>query len=157
MISAADFPDSVHLLLLHIKTTHMKKLPLLFLLLGIVLFTTSACKKEYITNETIPNFTVVHTVVVADWTLNQADGTYTAVIKMPEIDNVSFDNDGVVVAAMFDNINYEALPQVYDGFSYTFFYSPGFLTISVQGANGGPGSRPTGPIKFKIVLVPSAQ
>ncbi len=134
----------------------MKKWPLLLLLASIFLVS-SSCKKEYITNETIPNFTVVHTVAVADWTLRQSDGTYNAVINMPEIDNVTFDNDGVIVAAMFDGTNYEALPQVYDGFSYTYFYSPGFLTVSVQGATGGAGSRPTGPIKFKIVLVPSEQ
>lgn len=134
----------------------MKKWPLLLLLASIFLVA-SSCKKEYITNETIPNFTVVHTVAVADWTYRQADGTYTAVINMPEIDNVSFDNDGVVVAAMFDGTNYEALPQVYDGFSYTFFYSPGFLTLSVQKADGTAATRPTGPIKFKIVLIPSEQ
>lgn len=135
----------------------MKKLPLLLLLLS-VFFVASSCTKQYnTTEEVIPNFTVVHTVAVGDWKFTAADGTYTAIINMPEIDNVSFDNDGVVVAAMFDNVNYEALPQVYDGLSYTFFYSPGFLTISVQGANGGQGSKPTGPVRFKIVLIPSAQ
>ncbi len=139
-----------------IKITLMKKWPLLLALLSIFLVA-SSCKKEYITNENIPNFTVVHTVAIADWKLNQQDGTYTAVINMPEIDNVSFTNDGVVVAAMFDGTNYEALPQVYDNLSYTFFYSPGFLTLSIQGANGGQGARPTGPVKFKIVLIPSEQ
>ncbi|WP_298709863.1 hypothetical protein [uncultured Chitinophaga sp.] len=133
----------------------MKRFPILLLLLGVVM--TSACTKEYNTTEVIPNFTVVHTVAVADWTYTQADGTYNAIINMPEIDNVSFENDGVIVAAMFDRTNYEALPQVYDGYSYTFFYQPGYVSLSVQGANGGQGARPTGPVTFKIVLVPSAQ
>lgn len=131
----------------------MKKLSILSLLLLIVF---ASCKKEYI-NQTIPNTTVVHTVNSADWTYSSADGTYNATISMPEINDVVFDNDGVVVAAMFDGVNYEGLPQVYGGYTYTYFYQPGYLTISIQAANGGEGGRPTGNIRFKIVLVPSGQ
>lgn len=132
----------------------MKQLSMLSLLF--VLFFTTSCKKEYIT-QTIPNTTVVTTIIPADWQYSSGDGTYNAAIPMPEIDQVVFDNDGVVVSAMFDGINYEGLPQVYDGYTYTYFYKPGYLTISIQAANGGPGGRPTGNIRFKIVLIPSGQ
>lgn len=132
----------------------MKKLSMLSLLFMLLLG--AGCKKEYYT-ENIPNYTVVTTVESSQWTFNSNDGTYNARITMPEISDVVFQNDGVVVAAMFDGANYEGLPQVYGGYTYTYFYQPGYLTISIQGANGGQGGRPTGGIGFKIVLIPSQQ
>jgi hypothetical protein len=132
----------------------MKKLSMLSLLLVLLLGT--GCKKEYYT-ENVPNYTVVTTVQSSEWAYNTTDGTYNARISMPEIDDVVFNNDGIVVAAMFDGVNYEGLPQVYGGYTYTYFYQPGYLTISIQGATGSEGGRPTGGIKFKIVLIPSQQ
>jgi hypothetical protein len=124
-----------------------------------ILFIASSCKKEYYTTEVneIPNRTIVYTVPASAWNFNQSDGTYITVIDMPEIDNVVFDNDGVVVAALFDGTNYEVLPQVYGGYSYTYYYKPGSLTVSVQGSDGSQGVKPTNGIKFKIVLIPSEQ
>lgn len=135
----------------------MNKLPLLALLSTLVF--ASSCKKEYYTTEVneIPNQTIVYTVQPSGWSFNQADGTFITHINMPEIDNVVFDNDGVVVAAMFGDTDYEVLPQVYNGYSYTFYYRPGRLTISIQGSDGSQGVRPTNGIKFKIVLIPSKQ
>jgi hypothetical protein len=136
----------------------MNKLSMLALLF--ILFIATSCKKEYYTTEVkevIPNRTVVYTVQPSAWNFNQSDGTYVTTIGMPEIDNVVFDNDGVVVSAMFDGNIYEALPQVYGGYSYTFYYKKGALTLSIQGANGSQGVRPSNAITFKIVLIPSEQ
>ncbi|GGH72060.1 hypothetical protein HNQ91_003360 [Filimonas zeae] len=133
----------------------MTKLSMLSLLF-VMLFATS-CKKEYYT-ENVPNYTVVTTVTPNQWEYNSGDRTYNAVIQMPEINDVVFENDGVVVSAMFGQNTYDALPQVYEGYSYTYFYQPGYLTISYQSTDPSvtPG-RPTGNITFKIVLIPSQQ
>lgn len=134
----------------------MKYLSILALVF--TLFFASSCTKEYNTiEEVIPNRTIVYTVPVSGWSFNASDGTYITNINMPEIDNVVFENDGVVVAAMFDSNTYEVLPQVYGGYSYTYYYKPGLLTVSIQGANGSQGVRPNNPITFKIVLIPSEQ
>lgn len=130
----------------------MKRISVLSALM-LLLFATS-CKKEYIT-QAIPNTTVVQTVAPSNWTVNPNDGTYNASIQMPEIDQTVFDNDAVVVAASFGGGSYEGLPQVFDGYSYTYFYQPGSVTISIQGANGSEGGRPSGNITFKITLLPS--
>lgn len=133
----------------------MTKLSMLSLLF-VMLFATS-CKKEYYT-ENIPNYTVVTTITPNTWEYNSGDKTYNAVIAMQEINDVVFENDGVVVSAMFSNNVYDALPQVYNGYSYTYFYQPGFLTISYQSTDAGATpNRPTGNITFKIVLIPSQQ
>ncbi|WP_127131752.1 hypothetical protein [Pseudoflavitalea rhizosphaerae] len=135
----------------------MNKLSIIALLFVLVLGV--SCKKEYYTTEVteIPNRTIVYTVPPSAWSFNSSDGTYITAIDMPEIDDVVFENDGVVVAALFDGTNYEVLPQVYGGFSYTYFYKPGGLTISIQGSDGSDGFKPTTGIKFKIVLIPSEQ
>lgn len=133
----------------------MKKLTILPLLFLFVL--ASSCKKEYITQETvIQNTTVLATIQPNQWAYSSTDGTYNATINMPEIDQTVNDNDGVVVAAKFDGVNYEGLPQVYGGYSYTYYYQPGYLSISVQNADGTAGAAPTEAVDIKIVLVPSA-
>lgn len=133
----------------------MKK-QLILPLLAVLVFMMSGCKKEYIT-QTIQNTTVLTTVKPSDWSFQSSDGTYTVGINMPEITDVVNDNDGVLVDCMFDGINYEPLPQVYNGYSYTYFYRTGVLYLSVQGADGSNGVRPTANVGVKIVLIPSGQ
>lgn len=135
------------------KSYNMKKISVFAVLL--MLFAT-ACKKEYVTQE-VRNTTVVYTLKASDWTLDNSDGTYNASIGMPEIDQTVFENDGVVASAMFNEGLYDALPQVYGGVTYLYYYQPGAVTISIQGANGSAVTKPTRDITFKIVLVPSMQ
>ncbi len=114
-----------------------------------------ACtKKEMV----IPNQTILTDVAPNNWQYDSNTKTYYVNINMPEIDSYVNQTDGVLVyissSTSGDNV-YEAIPEVYNGYSYTYIYSPGQLSIEVQGANGTTVNPPNYPLHVKIVLVKS--
>jgi len=128
----------------------MKSLLLLPILLAAVFFT--SCKKEY--NEYVtPNQTIITDIAASDWKLT-SNNTYAVTLSMPEIDTRVNSDFGIVVSVSADGNTFEAIPEVYAGYSYSFTHQPGSLTIESQGLNGQAGTAPPG-ITIKIVLIES--
>jgi len=129
----------------------MKSLLFVPLLLCGILF--SSCTKEY--NEYVtPNQTIFAEISPNDWQLTD-NNTYAYTVNMPEIDDYVNDNFGVVVSISGGTGTYEAIPEVYNGYSYSYTHTPGSLTIETQTVDSTPGNPPEAPILVKIVLVES--
>jgi len=127
---------------------------LLFLpLLVMSLWITGCTKKyEYVT----PNQTIQTTVQPGDWQLLTNSKTYSVSISMPEISDQVNQNYGVLVYVSADGNTFEAIPEVYGGYTYSYTHTPGSITIETQLADGSAaGSAPPDPIVVKIVLVES--
>jgi hypothetical protein len=127
----------------------MKKI-IPFLLLTLVLF--SSCTKN---NVVIPNSTITTDVLSSDWKYSSTTKTYYVNISMPELDQQSNATDGVLVSFSAGSDVYEAVPEVYNGDSYTFTHQPGSITLEVQSAGGTTINPPSYTIHVKIVLIPS--
>ena len=125
---------------------------LAMLVLGL---TISGCKKEYITQEVIPNTTIQTSFGTNDWQYDSNTKTYYVAINMPEITQNTNQTDGVLVYISGDAITWEALPDVYNGSSIVYTYKPGTLYLEVQGSDGSTVNPPSGTINVKIVLVAS--
>jgi hypothetical protein len=128
----------------------MKRFLLLPLLLLAMLF--SSCKKEEVV---ITNRTIVQTIRPVDWKFDNATQTYYAVIDHPAIDQYTVDNNGLIVAISADGAIWEAIPDVYDGYVYTYTYQTGSLVLEVEGATGGTVNPPNSNRMVKIVIVES--
>jgi hypothetical protein len=134
----------------------MKKLLLLLLCtttLGLV-----SCKKDTIIEET-PNRTIIFNIQPNEWKLSQDGGTYTASIGIEEIDQLNVDIEGILVYLDHPkNIDsYIALPYVFEGAAYSYEHFDGGIRIDIQRAEYSTfnPSRPTIPIRLKVVLIPS--
>ncbi|BAV04299.1 hypothetical protein SAMN05421788_11030 [Filimonas lacunae] len=136
----------------------MKKLFILPLLALLVFF--SSCKKEYITQVT-PSKTIYQDIKITDWVYDATDKTYyTKNIDLTnDINTVEYADGAISVAVDFNGAthNYEALPQVYNGYSYTYFYYNGILKLGVGDAYNQsiPGLPFSGTITAKITLIPA--
>jgi hypothetical protein len=125
---------------------------ILLLAVGIISF--SGCvKKEMV----VPSTTITADILPSDWTYSTSTQTYYVQLNMPEINGYANDNYGILVSASFGDDLYEAIPEVYDGNSYSFTHQVGLLTLEVQGANGATVAPPTKTMHVKIVIIPSAQ
>ena len=121
-------------------------------LLAIVVIGLSSCTTKQVV---IPNTTVLVNVLPTDWQYSSTSQTYYVPISMPEIDAYTNAYDGIIVSFTAGNNVYEALPEVYNGFSYSYTHHVGGLTLEVQGANGATVNPPTYSIQVKIVIIPS--
>ena len=128
----------------------MKKNILFLFATAIILFS-SCVKKEVV----IPNVTVVANVLPSDWQYSSASQTYFVQINVPEIDAYANSYDGIIVSFTAGNNVYEAVPEVYNGDSYSFTHQPGSITLEVQGANGSTVTPPSYAIQVKVVIIPS--
>ena len=127
----------------------MKKLFLLMLPLFLLI---SACQKtEYVT----PNQTILTSIPANAWVSSNNNRQYSATISMPEIDNYIDERGGVLVYIAFGDAPYEQIPEVYDGFSYSYSYTPGELTIDMQSSDGVSQIPSPGAIYVKIGLIES--
>ena len=129
----------------------MKKL-FAFILLATVVISFSGCTKNEVV---VPNTTIIVDVAPSDWTYSSSSQTYYVQFDMPEIDSYTNDNYAIVVSASFGGDLYEAFPEVYNGYSYSFTHQVGTLTIEVQGADGSTVGPPTTSMRAKIVIIPS--
>ena len=128
----------------------MKKNILFLLITGIILIS-SCTTKEVV----IPNITVITDVVPADWQYSATSQTFYTTIKMPEIDAYANTHDGIIVSFSAGNNIYEAMPEVYNGTSYSYTHQTGSITLEVQGANGAIVAPPNYTMRVKIVIIPS--
>jgi hypothetical protein len=112
----------------------------------------SCTKKEVV----IPNQTILTDINPNNWQYDNTTKTYYVAIDMPEIDENVNETDGVLVYISSGDQVYEALPEVYNGYSYTVLHAPGNITIEAQGADGSTVNPPNYPLHVKIVLVKSA-
>lgn len=124
---------------------------LLLPLLALGMFLSSCTKEEVV----IPNRTIVVTIPANGWKYDNATQTYYYDIDMPEIDDYTSQVNAIVVAITGDGEIYEAIPDVYDGYSYTYTYQRGALVIEVQGADGSTVSPSGKPITVKITIIES--
>jgi len=133
----------------------MKTLLFLPVLLMAVLFTGCTKKYEYVT----PNQTIFFDVDSGDWTRASDGKTYLVDLPIPELDGQVNQDFGIVVSISGDNgATYEALPEVYGGYSYSYTHHVGHLTLERQIADGSAsGPQPEANIRVKIVLVESQQ
>ena len=131
----------------------MKTLLFLPLLLMGILFTGCTKKYEYVT----PNQTIIFDVAQGDW--QKTSDTYLVTLPIPEISGQVNQDFGIVVYISGDNgATYEAIPEVYAGYTYSYTYQQGSLSIERQIADGsGAGDAPDKPIRVKVVLVESQQ
>ncbi len=130
----------------------MKSLLLLPILLMSV-FISGCTKNEYVT----PNQTIITTVRETDWKEITANSTWGVTISLPELNDQANRDFGVVVSISGDGNTFEALPEAYGGYTYTYTHEPGFLTLETQRVDGTTGNRPPGDITVKIVLVESQE
>lgn len=134
----------------------MKKLLILFA--GIVVLTTSSCRKVTENYYTMPNKSIYVERVASEWTSSDAGKTYSTVIPFEDTDNFYHEYDGILVYASFDNGNiYEQIPQTYQGISYSYSTTVNDLVVDLQSANFDVTVNPPNKVLFKIVLIPSEE
>jgi len=134
----------------------MKKLLLLILCtttLGLV-----SCKKDTILQDT-PNRTFIYTVQPNEWVLSGDGFTYTTDLDIPEIDQISIDDEGTLVYIANPNTanSYKQLPFVFDIDAYSYEMYKGGILVDIQSSddqNTAP-RRPANAVKIKVVLIPS--
>lgn len=130
----------------------MKKL---FVLSAASLFILSSCKKEITQVQQVNQaFSAVYTIKPGDWTTNNGGLSYTAQLSVPELDNTIYMGGGVLVYLSFSGTDYyEALPEVFDGFTYGAIHSNGFVGIDISDITGNIMNPPTQDISAKIILI----
>jgi hypothetical protein len=124
--------------------------------------TVSSCtKKNYYTT---PSTTIIAQADSTSWKLDQTGDAWTISINMPEITDAVNQTDNVSVAISYNyntqnssDIQFEAIPELYNGYSYSFVYGVGYLSIYAQSPSGTPPAATPGAVWVKIVLTPSNQ
>ncbi|HEY5462449.1 MAG TPA: hypothetical protein VIJ95_04270 [Hanamia sp.] len=128
----------------------MKKL---FVLSVISLVIFSSCKKE-ITQQVNQAYSAVYNIAPTDWTTNNGGLSYTASLQIPELDNSIYLGGGVLVYISFSGTGYyEALPEVFEGFTYGAIHSNGYVSIDISDLSGNIMNPPTQSISAKVILI----
>lgn len=130
----------------------MKKIILLSAI-SLVIF--SSCKKEVTEVQQVNQaFSAVYTIHPGDWTTNNNGLSYTAQLPVPELDNSIYNGGGVLVYISFTGTGYyEALPEVFDGFTYGAIHSKGYVGIDISALSGAAINAPTQTISAKVILI----
>ncbi len=130
----------------------MKKL---FLLSALWLFIFSSCKKEITQVQQVNQaYSAVYSIAPSDWTTNDGGLSYTAELSVPELDNSIYQGGGVLVYLSFAGTGYyEALPEVFDGFTYGAIHSNGYIGIDISALSGDVFNPPSQNISAKIILI----
>ncbi|MEJ2881376.1 hypothetical protein [Pedobacter sp. GR22-6] len=133
----------------------MKKLLLLILCtttLGLV-----SCKKETIVQET-QNRTFIYTIQPNSWTLTN-QFTYSTILDIPEVDNITLDDEGVLVYVTNpgDNSKQKQLPFVFDVDAYSYEISNGKIRVDIQSSDfqEAAPNKPTAVMTAKVIIIPS--
>lgn len=134
----------------------MKKL--LFLILCTTTLGLVSCKKDTIINET-PNRTFIYTIKPSSWTLNADKTTYTTILDIPEIDDVTLDDEGVLIYITDpENANVQKpLPHTFDMHAYSYEFTQGEIRVFIQSSDDIDliPQAPTKPITAKVIIIPS--
>lgn len=130
----------------------MKRIVLLSTL-SLMIFT--SCKKEVTQVQQVNQaFSAVYTITPGNWTTSNNGLSYTAQLQIPELDNTIYQSGGVLVYLSFDNTDYyEALPEVFDGFTYGAIHSNGYVGIDISALSGDAINAPTQNISAKVILI----
>lgn len=130
----------------------MKKI---FFLSAFSLVIFSSCKKEITQVQQVNQaFSAVYNIAPSDWTTNNAGLSYTASLQIPELDNSIYVGGGVLVYLSFSGTDYyEALPEVFDGFTYGAIHSNGYVSIDISDISGNIMNPPTQSISAKVILI----
>lgn len=130
----------------------MKKL---FILLAPAFLIFSSCKKEVTQVEKVDQaFSAVFTIQPGDWTTANNGLSYTAQLKVPEIDDVLYKNGAVLVYLSFSGTNYyEAIPEIFDGIAYGAIHSNGYVGVDISAVSGDAINAPTQSISAKVILI----
>ena len=133
----------------------MKSLLLLPMLMLGILFT--SCKKEEIVQQVVqPNRTILFEVKATSWQFDNNTKTWFAELPVDEIDDNVNQNSGILVYISSDKQLWEAIPDVFNGSTFVYTYSPGSLFLEVQGADGSTVDHPKETVWTKVVIVDSA-
>jgi len=128
------------------------------LLLCIATLGLASCKKDNIYYET-SNRTFNYTVQPTEWVLDTEGFTYTVQLDIPEIDQITLDDEGVLVYINHPAkaTSYIQLPYTFDVQAYSYEKFNGGIAIDVQSSDAQATApvRPTVPVKVKIVVIPS--
>ncbi|WP_432709473.1 hypothetical protein [Pedobacter sp.] len=128
------------------------------LLLCIATLGLASCKKENIYYET-PNRTFNYTIQKDEWVLDESVFNYTVNLNIPELDQVTLDDEGLLVYINhpINENSYIQVPYTYDTEAYSYELYNGGIAIDAQ-RSGDINTAPIKPertIKVKIVLIPS--
>lgn len=127
------------------------------LILCIATLGLASCKKDTIIQET-PNRTFNYDIQPNQWVLSD-DFTYTAQLDIPEFDQISLQDEGVLVylSHPVSASSYVQLPYTFDTDAYSYEHFDGGIAIDIQSSDRQATTpvRPNVPIKAKIVLIPS--
>ncbi|WP_316750822.1 hypothetical protein [Pedobacter gandavensis] len=119
---------------------------ILLLLLCTATLGLSSCKKEVIVDPGLPNETIEIKIKPNEWIPNSNRTTLTAIINMPELNQETFLNDGLIVSLYTDNAipEYSAMPFVFGGETYSYTVKRGAIIIDIQ-TTGNSAILPTPP------------
>jgi hypothetical protein len=131
----------------------MKKL-LSILCVSIIAMTAASCKKDTIVQPN-NNRTYIQQVLTEKWS-NYNSTTLSADLTLPELNDVSNENDAVLVYIAYGkDAPWEQIPEVFDGQAFSFTHNPGHVTLYTQNSTGGGAPTPPDDIYVKIVVVES--
>jgi hypothetical protein len=133
--------------------SHMKKL-LSILCVSIIALTAASCKKDTIVTPN-NNRTYIQQIASEDWDSYNAT-TLSADLSIPAIDNVSNENDAVLVYIAYGkDAPWEQIPETFDGQAFSFTHNPGHVTLYTQNSTGGGAPTRPDDIYVKVVVVES--
>ena len=134
----------------------MKNLILLILCtatLGLV-----SCKKETIIQESA-NRTFEYNIDPSTWTLSSDGLTYSTILDIPEVDQVTLEDEGVLVYlnSPANGNRQRQLPYVFDVDSYSYEITNGQIRIDIERSDFQQRTprKPDFNIKAKVIIIPS--
>lgn len=131
----------------------------ILLLLCVATLGLASCKKETLIDSGLPNQTIETVINANQWKSIENGTRLTTTINFNQIDEATFNNDGILVYIYPDNgINeYRGLPFTFDGQAYSYTVRPGSITIDIQtsGDQVLKPTVPTAPIGLRVVIVTS--
>ena len=132
----------------------MKKL-LSILCVSIIALTAASCKKETIVQGNT-NHTVYRTNVT-DWQLiSDGGGSYVVDLNIPELDKTYSENGAVLVyITPAGSTEWEQIPEVFGGRSFSFTHDVGRVSIFTQNPSGNGTPTIPAALDVKIVLIDS--
>ena len=129
--------------------------------------TFSSCTKRYY--NTTPSQTIyaqADSTGASGWQPYPSTGanSWAIDVSMPEItDAVSLNDDvSVFISYNYDaqnasDVQFEAIPEVYNGYSYSYTYQTGHIDIYAQSPTATLPAATPGKVWIKIVITPSVQ
>lgn len=137
---------------------------LLWATCGILGLSALGCTKRYY--NTVPSQTIYAQADSTAWVQYPSTNpnSWAIDINMPEItDAVSInDNVSVFISYNYDdpvaaNVQFDAIPEVYNNYSYSYTYQTGHVDVYAQSPSATLPPATPGKVAIKIVLTPSNQ